>query len=232
METIHLDEKNSNSADNSSTFEDKQSMFQEIGIHLLEDEHPSIYLNELSSNILFQQYPFSMIKRLEKAEQSPIHHPEGSAWNHTMLVVDEAANKKSKSKNPTIFMWAALLHDIGKPDTTRNRKGKITSYEHDSVGAVLAKEFLEYFSCNTEFTLQVVNLVRYHMHILYVLKDLPFGNIKEMKNRVDIHELALLGFCDRLGRVGKNVKEEEDNIALFLEKSKKTERLGKNHGKK
>lgn len=159
-----------------------------------------------------------MIKRLQETEQSKIHHKEGNVFNHTMLVVDEAAKVKDKATDKSAFMWAALLHDIGKPDTTRVRKGKITSYEHDKVGAILTREFLIYVECEENFISHVENLVLYHMHILYVLKDLPFSNIKEMLKSVDVNELALLGLCDRVGRFGGDIKSEEENIKLFLTK--------------
>lgn len=205
--------------DNNSNGKDKT--FSDIQHHLLEDECPSNYLNDLSHRKIFQDIPFSMLKKLKETMQSPIHHPEGNVWNHTMLVVDEAAKVRDKVKNPEVFMWAALLHDIGKPDTTRFRKGKITAYDHDRVGAELAKKFLGYFTCEDVFLNEVVNLIRWHMHILYILKDLPFAKINEMVNQVDIDELALLGFCDRLGRFNVNRQEEEENVKLFLEKCRK-----------
>ena len=59
------------------------------------------------------------------------------------------------------------------------------------------------------------------MHILYVLKDLQFGNIELMKQKVDLHELALLGLCDRLGRLNPNREEEGKNIDIFLSKVNK-----------
>jgi putative nucleotidyltransferase with HDIG domain len=40
-------------------------------------------------------------------------------------------------------MWAALLHDIGKPDTTKQYKGRITSYDHDKAGALIARKFYQ-----------------------------------------------------------------------------------------
>jgi putative nucleotidyltransferase with HDIG domain len=48
-----------------------------------------------------------------------------------LLVVDEAAKRKAYSTDQRVFMWAALLHDIGKPASTRLRKGRITAYNHD-----------------------------------------------------------------------------------------------------
>ncbi len=220
MEITYLNSMNKFQTAGDTDFPDKQNLFLEIHKHLLDDEKPSVYLNCVSENSLFKEAPFSMLRKLKETMQSPVHHPEGSAWNHTLLVVDEAAIRKNRSTDREVFMWAALLHDIGKPDTTRSRKGRITSYDHDAVGEPLARDFLSFFSCKEEFTDKVANLVRYHMHILYVLKDLNFGNVETMQKKVDLHELALLGLCDRLGRLNVNLKEEEENIQVFLSKIK------------
>lgn len=221
MEITYLNSMNKFQTAEDKNFQDKQNLFLEIHKHLLDDEKPSVYLNCVSENSLFKEAPFSTLRKLKETMQSPVHHPEGSAWNHTLLVVNEAAARKNRSTDPEVFMWAALLHDIGKPDTTRSRKGRITSYDHDTVGEPLARDFLRFFSCKEEFTDKVANLVRYHMHILYVLKDLNFGNVETMKKKVDLHELALLGLCDRLGRLNVNQKDEEENIEVFLSKLKK-----------
>ncbi len=226
MEMTYLSIMNTIQTADGQEFYDKLNLFMEIHHHLLEDEKPSDYLNKVSDKKIFRMAPFSMLIKLKETMQSPVHHPEGSAWNHTLLVVDEAAARKDESRNQEVFMWAALLHDIGKPDTTRYRKGRITAYDHDREGEALAKEFLAYFSCKEEFTDKVVSLVRYHMHILYVLKDLPFGNSELMREKVDLHELALLGLCDRLGRHNVNRKEEEENITNFLSKLNNMERSG------
>jgi len=192
-------------------------LFKQIEAHLLQDEKPSVYLTQIYSNPMFRQYPFNMLYELKNTEQSLIHHPEGNVWNHTMLVVDEAAAIKEKSKNKKVFMWSALLHDIGKPSTTNKMKKRITAYDHDKVGAELSKEFLQQFTKNQDFIADVCGHVRYHMHILFVTKSLPFADIEGMKRTTDIHEIALLGLCDRLGRLKCNRSEEENNINKFLE---------------
>ncbi len=136
-----------------------------------------------------------------------------------MLVVDEAAKRRNHSNDARAFMWAALLHDIGKPATTKTRKGKITSYDHDKVGARLARDFLSLFTGDHPFIDRVCSLILFHMHILYVVRDLPYGDAKAMKAQGDIGEIALLGLCDRLGRLGMDRAAEEKNIDLFLKKS-------------
>ena len=112
-------------------------------------------------------------------------------------------------------MWAALLHDIGKPDTTKVRKGRITSYDHDELGAKISKEFLEEYTNDEDFIKKVCLMVKYHMHMLYVLKGLPFGNPRQMVKDVDIHDIALLCRCDRLGRIGVDKEAEIKIIRNF-----------------
>jgi putative nucleotidyltransferase with HDIG domain len=200
-------------------------IFSEIDKHLMDDGKPSIYLNDLVKTGIFSSLsPFTLLGELIETPQSPIYHPEGNVWEHTMLVVDEAAKRKKQSENPRAFMWAALLHDIGKPSTTKSKKGRITSYDHDKVGEEIAREFLKEFQCDEEFIRQVASLVRWHMHTLFVVKDLPFADIKSMVSEVDPDEIALFSTCDRLGRgniTREKVKEVERNMKDFVNKCKK-----------
>lgn len=196
----------------------KQQLFEEIDAHLCKDATPSQYLNTLLHKKEFKEAPFRILYLQSKTEQSPVHHPEGNAWVHTLMVVDEASKVKEKSKEERVFMWAAFLHDIGKPETTRLRKGRITSYDHDAVGERRVKEFLSEFACDETFIRQVAALVRYHMHILYVTKNLQFARVSNMKKETDIREVALLGYCDRMGRLHANQEEERKTIQEFYDK--------------
>lgn len=199
---------------------EQQKYYFAMEAHLLKDEKPSAYFRSMDDTSVLSEFPFTLLKKLKNTPQSPTYHPEGSVWNHTMLVIDEAAEKKGESSDKRAFMWAALLHDIGKPDTTRNRKGKITSYDHDKLGAELTVRFLEQFESGDIFIQKVSSLVRWHMQILYVVKSLPYADIDSMRKQVSIRDVALLGLCDRLGRVGADRKYEKENIRIFLDKCK------------
>jgi putative nucleotidyltransferase with HDIG domain len=194
-------------------------LYLSIEEHLLTDEKPSIYLNEICFEEEFSKHPFVLIKRLKEVGQSPKYHAEGNVWNHTMMVVDEAAKVRDRSSDERVFMWASLLHDVGKAVTTKVRKGRITAYGHDVAGERLAKEFLSCFTDDLAFIGNVALLVKYHMHILYVLKDLPFKDMEGMKRDVDVFDVALLGFCDRLGRKGSDLEAEKTNMKNFLKMS-------------
>lgn len=195
-------------------------MFEEFQTHLMEDEKPSLYFEKIIDNQdIFTQYPYTLLRCLLDTPQSPEHHPEGNVWRHTMLVVDNAAKVKELSENPRAFMWAALLHDLGKAPTTKIKKGKITSYDHDKVGAELSRNFLEALTKDEELIKQVIALVRWHMQTLFVTKKLPFGDVGKMALDISIKEIALLSQCDRLGRgeMNKNkIKEEKGNIKSFV----------------
>ena len=199
-----------------------KKMFEEFEKHLMEDEKPSIYFKEfINDENIITEYPYTLLSALVDIKQSPEHHPEGNVWIHTLLVLDNAAKVKDLSENPRAFMWGALLHDLGKAPTTKIRKGKITSYDHDKVGAELCRKFLETFTEDVEFINQVTALVRWHMQTLFVMKDLPFGDVKSMVSEISIKEIALLSQCDRLGRGKineKKIKEEKENIKAFVRK--------------
>lgn len=200
---------------------DKDKLFYDIDQHILEDEKPSDYLNELLKNNMLCEYPFTMLSDLKNVEQNIKYHPEGNVWNHTMLVVDEAADRKFKSENKRVFMWASLLHDIGKTPTTKLRKGKLTSYNHEMVGKKMAVEFLNMFNQKPDFVDDVAALIRWHMEPLFTAKDLPFSNIKGMLWEVSLDEIALLSLCDRFGRGDmskEKMEDEERGIEMFIKK--------------
>jgi putative nucleotidyltransferase with HDIG domain len=196
--------------------------FKEIDAQLMSNAKPSNYIKDLAQTRIFEvEYPYTLLGELMKVPQSPQHHPEGSVWNHTLLVLDNAAERKHLSQNPKVFMWSALLHDLGKAPTTQIRKGKITSYDHDKWGEKLSIKFLKEITSDEEFIDQVSKMVRWHMQILFVAKGLPFADIDKMAAEVSIDEIALLGLCDRLGRGEMTVskrQEEERSVKIFLEK--------------
>ena len=59
------------------------------------------------------------------------------------------------------------------------------------------------------------------MQTLFVMKDLPFGDVKRMTSEISIKEIALLSQCDRLGRgelSESKISEEKENIKAFIRK--------------
>lgn len=185
-------------------------LFEEIEEHLLTDEKPSIFLNKIKDEGRLDVKPFADLKKLEEMQQSPKHHPEGNVWIHTMMVVDEGAKYRDKVNDKKAFMWCLLLHDIGKGKTTRFRKGKWTSYDHDKAGEDEGRKFLEFFIDDKDFVFKVSKMIRYHMHLLYIMNNLPFTDMEGLKKYVDKNDISYVFLSDRFGRGNLTEKDREE----------------------
>lgn len=198
--------------------ESENEGFRKADACLVHDACPSVRLRELAGRDWPRERRFEVLLKLQRTGQSPVHHPEGSVWEHTLLVVDAAAKVKQHSTDVRVFMWAALLHDIGKPAATKRRNGRITAYDHDRIGAGLARTFLLALTNDADFAERTAMLVRYHMQLLYVNKGLPFRDIPGMKAHTNLNDIALLSYCDRLGRLGVSPEAVRGDVLTFLER--------------
>lgn len=195
-----------------------KEIFNKVNEILLKSNKPSKEIRRLIENGEFDKEPFEMIKKLENVEQNLKYHPEGSVLNHILLVVDKASEVKKLSENERVFMWSALLHDLGKLTTTKIRRGKITSYNHDVEGEKIGKNFLDMVSNDKKFNEDVSKMIRYHMQPLFYDKNLPFFDPQNIINDVKYKEIALLSFCDRLGRGNlslETINNEKKRIEKF-----------------
>jgi tRNA nucleotidyltransferase (CCA-adding enzyme) len=98
-----------------------------------------------------------------------------------MMVLDEAAKLRTGNAEDDLpLMYGALAHDFGKPATTRTIGGRITSYEHDVKGAVIAEAFLEKLRAPKELTKKVEALVSHHLAPAFTRTALgkPTGSLK------------------------------------------------------
>lgn len=88
-------------------------------------------------------------------EQDPDHHHK-DVLAHTFAVVDKA------SPDLTLRL-AALLHDIGKPDTREFGPGGVTFHHHEVVGARMARHRLRELRYPKEIVSDVSQLVFMHL---------------------------------------------------------------------
>lgn len=179
-----------------------ERVYLELRKLLLLAAHPSQGLRYLEqTGVICRCHP--LLRDLQGCPQSRSHHPEGDVWEHTLLVVDGAARLKEHSHFPEALMWAALLHDIGKPLVSRVEGEKVTAYGHDVQGEKLARSFLRALTGNRDLLRQVGVLVREHMNPVLLFKQrerVSDRAIRRLVQRVNVSELLLLSEADYLGR--------------------------------
>ncbi|CEJ74306.1 HD domain-containing protein [[Clostridium] sordellii] len=193
-------------------------IFNEISKHLVSDKNPSEYIKRLLSKEKLNTDLENKLFNLSLIEQNKKYHPEGNVLNHVFMVLDEAAQIKDFSSDKLAFMWAALLHDIGKLTTTRVRKGRITSYNHDIEGEKISKQIMDKLTDNENLKYKISKLVKFHMQPLFFDKNLPFLDCENMIKEINYNDVLLLSKADRLGRgnITTEIRQKElENIKKF-----------------
>jgi len=145
-------------------------------------------------------------------------HPEGNVWDHTLLVVDRAAEivKREKPDEDTALtiMLSSLLHDVGKPQTTEFKDGAWRSPGHGETGKSPSEKFLASCEFGKAIEDRVVLLVQNHMRVeqLYQSRDeVKPATVQRLAKEIQpatIEELVLVARADHLGRGSAKVDFE------------------------
>lgn len=90
------------------------------------------------------------------------HHRHKDVLAHTIAVTQKAARDHPVEERLRLRL-AALLHDVGKPDTRRFVKSGVTFHHHEVVGARIARDRLRALRYSKEIVDQVSELVYLHL---------------------------------------------------------------------
>ena len=202
--------------------ETSEEFFNTLENHLLFDEKPSIFLKKILSNTDEYSYDDNLIKVLYDLKD--IKHSQNNSeidvLTHTLYVVDEAAKYKDLANNKKAFMFAALLHDIGISKTAISNDDNKINEHHNLVGGEMARRLLRDYINDITLRDNIVSLIKHHMMHFYVLNRINTGEVLNMIRNTDIHDVALLSLCDKLGKeiLSKESKESTLNdINRFLD---------------
>lgn len=169
---------------------------------LLKAERPSLFFEVLRQMEQLDLW-FPELKALIGIRQNPRFHGEGDVWNHTMLVLDEAAKCRDHTENPLGFMLAALTHDFGKAICTEERNGVLHAYDHEILGLPLVEAFLRRITAENRLVQYVLNLVELHMkpNTLAAAKASPKSTNRLFDQAIDPAALLCIASADNLGRI-------------------------------
>jgi len=184
----------------------KERIWGEFEKLLLKSRKPSIGLQWLYDLGVVDQL-FPEMKALVGVPQEKEWHPEGTVEQHTLLVVDRAAeliDDLPDAKKVTV-MLGALCHDFGKPATTKFFDGRWRSHAHDEAGVEPTFSFLDKLGIYTldgyDVRGQIIQLVRYHLKPGEFYKARPGdGAFRRLARRVEPDLLYRVARADTLGR--------------------------------
>jgi poly(A) polymerase/tRNA nucleotidyltransferase (CCA-adding enzyme) len=97
--------------------------------------------------------------------------------------------------------FASLLHDIAKPQTKKLIEGDYTFYNHDLVGARVAKKIMQRLKFSNDDTEKVVNLIKHHM-FYYNVDEVTASSVRRLIVKVgkeNLKDLIDIRIADRLG---------------------------------
>jgi tRNA nucleotidyltransferase (CCA-adding enzyme) len=97
----------------------------------LGEKYPHLYFEALKGLGIFPE-----VEVMVNIPQPVAHHPEGDVYNHTMLVLKQAADKNFDLET----RFAALTHDFGKP-ICHQKRGKL--HGHEQAGLPIIDTFCE-----------------------------------------------------------------------------------------
>lgn len=182
----------------------KERVMLELEKALLQAEHPSVFFETLREMNQLRPW-FSEVADLIGVPQNPRFHTEGDVWNHTMLVLDAAAQYRERAGRPLGLMLAALTHDFGKPATTELESGVFHAYGHEEAGAALAERFLRRLTNETALIEYVSNLTALHMKPnVIVASGASIKTSNRMFDRaVDPEALICLSMADGQGTISR-----------------------------
>lgn len=187
---------------------------------ILMSNHPSLGFEFLKEIKALPKYLSDLIE----CDQRRDFHPEGSVWNHTMLVLDLAALCKDKTDEPESFMWACLLHDIGKPLVTTETG---SAPGHNASGVEVFKD-VDLIS-SKKMRAYIETMIYYHMHLMNMAKkkssDVKYLRLlKLIDKKISISDLMFISVCDKLGR-GRLASSQYNDFLEYM--NDKINRLGK-----
>lgn len=150
-------------------------------------------------------------------EQDGHWHPEGDVFTHLGLAADQASRRADQdgldAEARTTLVLAALLHDVGKPATTKTEtvrgEERITSQGHARTGVPVAQRFLSDIGASQAVADKVLPLIDEHMSHVAVEGTPSTSAVRALIRRLDnggtgptIYDWARLVDADISGRGG------------------------------
>ena len=182
----------------------RERIYIEFKKLLLKSEKPSIGFELMRELGILEKY-YPELYALIDVPQSPIWHPEGDVWIHTMMCLDKMVTLKCGDKKQDLkMMFAILCHDLGKATHTQITPEKISAIGHELAGLEPTKSFMYRLTDEHDFIASLLPLVEHHLApSIYFRGGAKNSTIRKLATKVNIGELVTVARADFLGRTTK-----------------------------
>jgi len=171
--------------------------------------------------ILSTDYPADGIRLLVNAGLLQIIFPELMAgtgmrqpghhiydvFTHSVKALEACENKS------WVVRLAALLHDVGKPATYKERDGKPTFYNHETVGAAIVRDIANRLHFSKDDREKIYMLVRWHMFsVSEFITDAAVRRFIRRVGRENTTDMLDVRTADRIGSGSKPTSWRHDDF--------------------
>lgn len=164
-----------------------------------------------------------ILPELEKCfgivQEGPKHDRVYDIGEHSLLTL-----KRTPSTDPLVRL-AALLHDVGKPDTFRTAPdGNVTFYNHDIVGGKIVQKISRRLNLSKKQVDKLYRLVRWHLFTVDEKQtDSAIRRFIKNVGLENIEDMMVLRVGDRLGggtvkAISWRMKKYQERIKEVLKK--------------
>jgi tRNA nucleotidyltransferase/poly(A) polymerase len=150
-------------------------------------------------------------KGFDVQQKSPERHHIFDVGTHSVMSL-----KFSKSSDPIVNL-AILLHDVGKPTVARTKvNGVITFYNHEILGASIARNIADRLKLSKKDADKLVTLVRWHQFSVDERQtDKAIRRFIRNVGKENLEDMLKLRTADRLGG---GARETSWRMELFKQK--------------
>jgi tRNA nucleotidyltransferase (CCA-adding enzyme) len=141
----------------------------------------------------------------------PGRHHTTDVFTHNLLAL-----KLCPSKDP-IVRFAALLHDVGKPESaSKDQEGLVIFHNHEVTGARIADKICERLKFSKIEKDRVINLIRWHM--FGVNENQTDASIRRFLRKIGVENVQDMMDIRTADRLGSGRPAASWRLKLFREK--------------
>jgi len=174
------------------------------------------------------------LSRLYGVPQSPIYHPEGCVWTHTMLVLENICKISASIEE----RFAALVHDLGKGITPKEILPRHIG--HEKTGIELVKNLCTRWAVPNEVRSLALITCEHHLRVHRSLELTPkkvlklFEAVGVFNGQTKLEKLLNICESDSMGKESKSYPQRDYllKMAEGLKEINYKEEISKYSGKK